>query len=248
MAREKRQDFFTTKDYEGILSEYVTSPLHLKLVMDVALPITPTSTINHVYRTFLWLLYSGMDADMTVCVKPYDIDFIRMRIRAPHDYTGMPSKPLYRSSTPPLEGYYPIYAEAVEDLRVACDLREFVDPPRGPHKERHCIRADGTTILRTHKNGEGQSDYQRLKNTLRPAIQNAVSRVRRHYEMSGEEPPKWFPMQLSCKKVETSGKFYRAYHDERMGTLEWFDPHTLPQYLAWRYRPEDIFSEHQETT
>lgn len=182
-----------------------------------------------------------MTTDMTVQVEASDVDFLNMRIRTPRCLTGRISQPLYRSAIPQPAGYYPIYAEAVEDLRIACELREFVDPPRGRgQRERRCIRADGKEILRTYKNGENQTGEQRLLNTLKPAIQNAMKQARKHAEMSGEPLPKWFPEHLACKRVETSGKFYRAYTEERMGTLEWFDPHILPTYLAWRYRPDEV--------
>lgn len=239
MVREKRKDFITTEEYERILAEYVTSPRHLKLVMDIVLPISPLSTVNHIYRSFLWLLYSGLDADMTVRVTPSDLDFSEMRISVPHDYDGDIAQPLFRSSVQH-EREYPIYAEAVADLRMACELRDFMEPGRGGSAERRCVRADGEIILRAKRRGECQSDEQRLLHTLKPAIQKAFDQTRRHYNMSGKKPPHWLPLHMTPKKVETSGKFFRAYMEERMGTLEWFDPHILQTYLAWRYSPEDF--------
>lgn len=240
MANEKKMEFVVPDDYQKILRCYVTSPLHLKRTMEIILPVTPTSIINHIYRSYLWLLFSGMTTEMSVQVKSYDVDFRNMRIRVSRDMEGRVSQPIYRSKIPRQEWYYPIYAESVEDLMVACELREFDDPPRGPgRKERHCIRADGTEILRTYREGEKQTIEKRLHNSLNPAIQNAMKRVRTRAAVSGEPLPEWFPEELTCKRVETSGKFYRAFMEERMGALEWIDPHILSTYLAWRYRPDD---------
>lgn len=239
MVREKRREFVATEEYRKLLDEYVMSPRHLKLVLDIALPVGSSSTVNHIYRAFLWLLYSGMDADMTVCVRASDVDFNRMCIQIPQDFGGNVAQALYRSRVPLDQGGYPIYAEAVEDLRAACNMTEFTDPPSGVRKMRLCTRADGQYILRSFKEGESQTGAQRLHNTLKPVMQMAMKQVRKHAEMSGEEIPKWFPQNLTCKKIETSGKFYRAYEEERIGNLAWVDPHVLSAYLKWRSRPDE---------
>ena len=235
MNRTERRSYIPDDLCDRIRSEYVTSPRHLQLVMDIALPIGPYTTINHIYRSFLWLLYSGMDADMTLRVAKEDLDFLRMKARVPNGYTGYISQHLYKSST---SGWldYPIYAEAVYDLRMACDLTHFYEPGRAGGAERRYVRSAGFEILRGKKRGENQDDYQRLNYTIRPAIQKAFEQMRKRYDMPDDPLPIWFPINLTPKKVERSGKFFRAYTEERMGVPIWMDPHQELQevYQIWK--------------
>lgn len=235
MAQAKRKEFHLPETYHGILKNYITSPRHLKMTLDVVFPITPYSTVNHIYRSFVWLLFSGMTAEMTVYVDRSDVDLSMMRIAVPCVDGVRYANPIYRAGVREQDEFVPIYAEAVPDFLAAIQMENFYEPPRGKAKARYCIREDGTLLLRSYQKRHNQTPAQRLLNSLKPVVEHALDKARRQAMAMNEVLPEWFPANTSCKKIELSGKYYRAYEFERMGLLEWVAPQNVEVYNAWRY-------------
>lgn len=215
----------------GLSSSYITCPRHLRLTLDAVLPVHPNDNVNYMYRAFLWMLYGGMDADMTICVHIKDVDFTHMKIRIPSDYPGNVAQPIFRSSLP--ETSYPIYSEGVEDLQMACSLSYFMEPGICGNGDRHRQRIDDDHVLRPKRRGDCKADdLNRLGYTLKPVLQNSIKKFLDTH--TPEEIPPWLPIDLTPKKIETSGKYYRAVIEESMGLLTWVDPHLTKDFEAWK--------------
>lgn len=219
--------------HEESPNSYVTCPRHLRLTMDAVLPVRQNDTVNCIYRAFLWMLYGGMDANMTIRVKVSDVDFVRMTIRTPQDYDGHIAQPIYHSAAP--EPSCPIYAEAVEDLQMACSLGFFMEPGHGRQGDRCCQRADGDHVLRPKRHGDRvPDDPKRLTHTLKPALQLGMQKFLA--ATPADKVPAWLPVGLTPKKVETSGKYYRAAMEDSMGLLTWVDPHLTQSFVSWKHQ------------
>lgn len=224
--REKKRDKMS--------KSFITCPKHLRLTLDLALPVRPEDNANYLYRAYLWMLFAGLDADMTLYVRDIDLDFTHMTIHMPDDFPGHAAQPLYRSSLP--SPSYPIYAEAVEDLQMASTLTHFSVVSTGDHPcVRQYRRADSNRVLRPiGRVGLQPENPARISDTFVYVLQRGIKSYLNEHQPS--EVPSWLPVDLTPKKIETSGKYYRAALDDSMGLLTWLDPHLTDSYYAWRDR------------
>ena len=130
--------------------KFVRNPKHLAITLERVFPQPELNTIQHVYRAYLWLAFSGLREEDAAKVESWNLDFDAMEIQ--------------------LDGRkYPIYAESVYDLRAVCvanTINENIGRKKVVIKE--SPRADGYSILRGF---ETDNDILiTIKNTHRTAV------------------------------------------------------------------------------
>lgn len=85
----------------------VTSPYHLKTVLDIAFDRPNKQTTDCLYRCYYWMAFAGLRAIDAMNVRIHDVDFDRMCI-------------VYQDK------YYEIYRDSVMDFKNACFLDDFM--------------------------------------------------------------------------------------------------------------------------
>ena len=243
MARKLKQYIPGTDEYIRQQESYVSSPRHLKLILDEVFPIFDQdfeNRINHIYRTYLWLGFIGCSAIQSAYVREGDVDFRRMvvRVRDTDDTPG-----LKEIITGPHGGQIQhdgvkelmIYSEAVEDLRMACELKEFLDATGWRREPSPVVRRPGDYILRgkmikgvEFEPGEG------VVRTVRPTITRAFNSCNEYYVRTGKDMPPWLHLHLNHRTVAQSGQYYRIFEEERMGIVHDIDPYHLENYRRWK--------------
>lgn len=191
---------------EKIKNQMVSSPIHLKRIIDRETPKeTPVNTnkkeekkfgfdkperetVDITYRVFLWMAFAGLDDEDAIRVTADDVDLANLRIN--------------------FEGHsYEIYKECIEDFEKACNLKSFIyEHPR------YTIRRDralGNCIMR----GFRSSDID-LK-SIRPIINRRLNPTEKDRDKF--ENLKQPFCKLSYKRIQLSGMFYRMYERERAG-------------------------------
>lgn len=181
---------------ERVRSHRVANPGHLKLSLDTVFPHPELNSIEYIYRAMLWLAFMGFEDFEAIKVKESEVDLKNMLIH-------------YAGSREP----YMIYAEAVPDIREACDAMEFIEPrgKDGVKKQ----RASGDTILRG-KVSKKSADEQ-LESTFRQTISRAFKVAIDSFEKNGIEIPRSLSLNLSYSRILLSGIMYRAYTREQIG-------------------------------
>lgn len=249
MAHKVKQFIPGTDEYIKQQESYVSSPRHLKLILDEVFPIFDQdfeNRVNHIYRTFLWLGFMGCSSTQSAYVQEGDVDFKRMVVRVRDNDTTpglreIVAKPFSGIPKPDGEKELMIYAEAVEDLRMACELTEFLDATGWRREPAPVMRRPGDYILRgklikgvEFEPGDG------LVRTIRPTITRAFNSRNEFYVRTGASMPPWLHLHLSHRTVSQSGQYYRIFEEERMGIEHDIDPYHLENYRRWK-RQFDTF-------
>ena len=175
--------------FENMRSRMVGSPLHLKNVLDQVFPRPDDNSIEYIYRTYLWLAFSGFLEEEAIRVCTDDVRFTSAEILNPES-----------------ERTYPLYAESYPDFHMACTLTSFREPrgqsKRGATKQRQV----GNEILR------GKVTQKTIEEQLTSTIRPTISRAFRKYAQNNASGT-----NLSYHRVYMSGIFYRKYESDRIG-------------------------------
>ncbi len=194
--------------YDKLRDSYVASPQHLKRALDEAFPKPEKNEIEYIYRSFLWLGFMGLQASEAIQVTADYLNFDTLHLRFPGR-----------------EDSYPIYPEAIPDLKKAIELKNF-EEPRGKDGVKK-TRAAGKEILRGKVSKRTLEEVVEL--TFRPTISRAFKAALDQYESQGIKVPVDLSLRLSFKHVYMSGIFYRTYEQERMGIPPRFDAIVLQE-------------------
>ena len=115
------------EEIEKFKTKMVSSPKHLRRILDTHFDQPQKETIDVVYRTYLWLAYAGMWDRDAIRVCKTDIDFSLLRVC----FNGQS---------------YELYKEGMEDISKACDLERFFFDH--PYYSTWKDRVEGNAILR----------------------------------------------------------------------------------------------------
>lgn len=181
----------------------VSSPLHLQRIMDDVFDKTRENSSDCVYRAFLWMGFSGIRADDTICVTSDEVDLQLMEIR-------------HNGET------YPIYRESVPVFIRVCTLTEFTDHKMIRGKSTPCVteRAPGNTIMRMSENFlSRQGSRDPLRSTIRPRLARKLSDAQRRNDERNPNEKLNLNYDISFDRVYLSGVFYRMYEAERAGAV-----------------------------
>lgn len=191
---------------EKIKNQMVSSPLHLKTIMDkepkkesensdekedkFGFDKPERETVDITYRVFLWMAFAGLDDEDAVRVTSEDVDLVNLKIN--------------------FEGYsYDIYKECIEDFEKACNLKNFLYEHTNYTIRRD--RAPGNCIMRGFR-----SSNVDLKN-IRPIINRKLNPTENdRKELKNLKCPY---RKLSYNRIQLSGMFYRMYERERAGCM-----------------------------
>lgn len=91
---------------EVVRRRFVSSPMHLQVVLDSLFDDVEKQGSDNVYRAFLWLAFSGVKREMSCDILAEDIDFANQRIV--HDGVS-----------------YPLYPESIPVFRYLVELDAF---------------------------------------------------------------------------------------------------------------------------
>lgn len=91
---------------EVIRRRFVSSPMHLQVVLDNLFGDVERQGTENIYRGFLWLAFSGVKREMSCDILAEDIDFANQRIV--HDGVA-----------------FPLYPESIPALRYLVELDAF---------------------------------------------------------------------------------------------------------------------------
>lgn len=172
---------------EKVRRNMIASPLHLKNKMDQIFDSSYEETIDIIYRSYFWLIFSGLKREEAIQIQKEDVHLEEMVIK--------------------FNGYiYPIYRESIDDLRMACILDKFKSKHR-LHKELR-NRSDGNLILR----GCGNALPISLL-TFHKMITLRLTRQRGRVKDSIDAANLTFPPQ----HIYLSGIYYRMFENERSG-------------------------------
>ena len=137
---------------EAMAMRTVTSPTQLNNHINIVLPNNNVATVMDIYRTFLWLGFSGIDLDDAFKIKTDEIDFENMEIV--HD--GI---------------HYPIYNESTASLYRCAKLNTLYKLTGKTKVYKEHLRAGGDLLLR----GFSQPDHGNIRREI-------VRRTSRLYE------------------------------------------------------------------
>lgn len=184
---------------ERIRRSMVSSPEDLLRTLEAVFPEPEINGIHAVYRTYLWLAFSGLDEQEAIRLTPEHLHFNKMEIRLPGANFSS----------------YPIYAEAAEDFKKACAMEQICE-----NKGKKNIsliwkdRAPGNLILR------GKMTDKPLEEVLKTSIRPLVSRA---FARAAQTAPLDIRTELSYRRAYMSGVFYRAWLEEKEG----FEPNFI---------------------
>lgn len=167
----------------SIRESMVCSPKMLSDVIRKAFQINNENSSKYVYRAYLWLGFSGMYAEDAVRVCEEDIDFRQRTV-----FFG--------------NRWYKFPEEALEDIRAAGRITEFVRPDDNGNIKTF-PRTDGRQILRGRKLKKVLDDKRYIRATLNSAVTSNMTQA----GYSG----------LSFNRVRKSGIFYEALCREVRG-------------------------------
>ena len=176
----------------------VSSPTHLKMILDAAFDPPTMETADCVYRALLWMGFAGLTATESVQVRAEDVRMKDMTIL----YEGIE---------------HPIYREAISDFENARSLDSFVDIKLrdGNAIYRRIKRAEGTEILRGKSNTRTKPPEQMIRSTFRPMLARKLAEAEKRND--NLDQPANLSFDISYDRVYMSGIFYRAYEKERFG-------------------------------
>lgn len=188
--------------HDKINEEYVSSPLHLKRTLDAAFPHPEENEIEYIYRSFLWLGFTGLQVSEAIRVTDDELDFETDRLHFPD------CKEPYR-----------IYSESKPDLIKAVRLTTFREPrgKSGVVKQ----RAAGHEILRGKEGGKCLE--KAIYATFRPTISRAFKEALERHENQNDEVSGRLSLGLTFRHAYMSGIFYRILERERAGVPVRFD-------------------------
>lgn len=109
--------------------QMVTSPLHLKKVLDEIFEPESDETVDNLYRCYFWLAFCGVEEDDVLKINEENIDFKKMEIR-------------YNDRT------FPIYGEALSVFKSVVELNSFLYKHPNYSKEVRRERFPGKNIMR----------------------------------------------------------------------------------------------------
>lgn len=183
---------------ENFKKKMVSSPLHLKTVMDkideddiYRFDLPEKETIDIVYRVYLWMAFAGMYESDAIRVTSDCVDLINLKI----NFEGKS---------------YELYKESRVDFEKACNLKYFRYEHKGYSESKMRKRADGNIIMRGFKNPDVNVK------SIRPKVNKFLSP--KDKDVMTEYDKKYFPKtKVSYSRVKESGIFYRAYERERAG-------------------------------
>lgn len=183
---------------EKIREQMVSSPLHLKKILDgdeelnkdgkevrrYCFDKVEMETVDITYRVFIWMAFAGLRDKDAVRVTSDCVDLKRLKIN-------------FEGKT------YELYKECIDDFDAACNLKDFMFC-HGNYTTRR-QRAAGDTITRGFRSPIADIG------TLRPLINK---RFANRVAEKEEEKQK---SVLSYNRIYLSGVFYRAFEKERAG-------------------------------
>ena len=175
---------------DDFAKEIIRSPKHLDSVFSRIFNPDELESIDVIYKTYLWLAYSGIyDGSKTVFINDDDVDFSYMVVR----YDGRE---------------YEIYREAIKTFKFCCNIKifRFIRGQNGGSSQ--VKRVDGKCLLRATAGSD--SDADRASAYMR--VRTSLPRRTRNNRESGVDIP-----DLSYKNVWLSGVFYRNYERELAG-------------------------------
>lgn len=192
---------FDIEASDAVRSNYVASPMHLARSMDAVFHDANDLSILYLCRAYLWLAFMGLEEHEAIKVTSDDIHWDNMQIQ-------LPSSTWYS---------YPIYAEAVYDLKAAVNMTSFSSKiGRGT---KIIPRHPGREILRTFDNDQSLSEM--ITRSIRPTISRACKAARMYAERS-QCDISGLCLGLSYNRVLQSGIFYRTFEEERLGVTPSF--------------------------
>lgn len=107
----------------------VASPKHLQSKLDNVFSPVESGTMDCIYRCYLWMSFSGIEAAEALEVKVSEVDFTSMQI----DHGGMS---------------YELYREAIPAFRMACEATEFQYEHENPKYTQKRNRYPGEYLMR----------------------------------------------------------------------------------------------------
>lgn len=191
----------TVKDVKADVSErirqsMVCSPDDLLSTLNAVFPEPEINGINYIYRSYLWLAFSGLEEQEAIRVEPEHLFFDEMKILK-----------LYGNFSE-----YVIYPESVNDLKKASSMMQICEN-RGK-KGISLVwkdRASGNQILR------GKATDKPIEEVLVSSVRPLVSRA---FAKAAKNAAEGIRFNLSYRRAYMSGIFYREY----MGELEGIRP------------------------
>lgn len=167
----------------------VSSPMHLKIVLDKVFADSSEETTDVILRAYLWLAFIGLKETEAIKLTASDIDFMNRTITVG-------------------DKVFDIYSEGFEDIYKAATLEKLNVAHVNPDYKTPTDRLDGDSILRGTKRNISsilvrQKPYKDML-SIRPRITNMQKKAN-----CGKS--------LSYTSVFASGLFYRMYERERSG-------------------------------
>lgn len=133
-----------------IMQQTVGSPLHLERYLNCVFRPDSDETIDCVYKSYLWLAYSGMSEHDIMLVESNNVDFQNMIVRFGDDA-------------------YPIYKGAISPLKVCASSQTFayIDDTRYKRYQ----RVNGDLLLRGYRSNP---TYKTIRSELSRHAKSAV--------------------------------------------------------------------------
>jgi hypothetical protein len=141
----------TASNIEKVKERTVTGPRQLQLVLDAVFSPETDLGSDNIYRTYLWLGFSGLTEEEALTLRCDELDFARMVI----NHNGR---------------VYPIYREAVPALKVCAESTHFIVPRSHQRVLSKTQRVSGNLLLRGVKT---QPSARTIRYTVRVCVSNA---------------------------------------------------------------------------
>ena len=180
----------------AIRESMLSSPEQLAMLLNAVFDPPSMHTIDIVYRVFLWMGFSGLEDREAVSITADSVNLDRMYIE-----TGARE--------------YPLYDESIEDFRLACELRAFIQG------DRQVQRVSGNQIMRGKRRNRKANTDDMLVHTIRPTLARKLANAANDNRKRQRPIPVGFG--ITYNKVYLSGVFYRLYELERLGKPPDFD-------------------------
>lgn len=182
---------------------YVCSPAQLLLTLDAVMPVTVASTMNCIYRAYLWMIFIGMSESEILNLRVEDVDTTLWRI---HTQSG---------------SEYTVYAEAIPDIYTCVSSTEMTF--RRFNAIKTVKRTRGGLVLRLEdpQNAGTAAKYS----TVISKRMNAIAE-------SAEADTSHISSAITPVTVRQSGIFFRAYQNEQMGFEPDFEEYVMADFVS----------------
>ena len=197
-----------------IRRQMVSGPVHLQNVLDMMFEPEDDKKIDNLYRCYFWMAFSGLNEEEALNLDKSCINLNEMQIEYDIMVVGADGEEEH------MRKIAPIYTQARKAFENAVNLTSFVyeNPAYTPSKRiSYRDRVEGTKLMRGIR---ADTRFDTIRATISRITKKKSTESAQKALLSGDN---FHEFQISYKRIQMSGIFYRAYERERAGMDVSFD-------------------------